>query len=284
MVDAPPPAFIDAHHHLWRYEPADFGWIGDEMPVLKRDFLPPELTSTIAAAGVVGTVAVQARQSLDETDFLLACAAKEASILGVVGWIPLAHPELKASLAELRKYPALKGVRHVVQDEPNDDFINGKAFNDGVARLQTTGLAYDILIHERHLPQAVLFARRHPLQRMVLDHLAKPNIAAAGLEPWRSNLMRLADCPNVMCKLSGLVTEADWSKWTLDELRPYLDVALEAFGPQRLMVGSDWPVCLLASSYQRWWETLDHWAANLPLAERQAIFAGTAKTFYNLSP
>ena len=213
-------------------------------------------TAELRDAGVDGSVVVQARQSVEETRWLLEVAAEDEAIRGVVGWLPLASAELPALLREFAGGGKLKGVRHVVQDEPDDDFILRDDFNRGVAALLDTGLVYDILIYERHLPQAAGFVERHPKQVCVLDHLAKPRIKERILEPWRENLSRLAEHDNVFCKLSGLVTEADWGAWTLDGLRPYLDAALEAFGAERLMAGSDWPVCLLASGYGQWWGAL----------------------------
>jgi L-fuconolactonase len=274
---------IDAHHHLWTFSETEYGWIDESMEMLKRDFIPSDLVQTINSAGIAGTVAVQARQTLEETRWLLDCAGQTPEILGVVGWLPLAGNELPHLLHELRDEPKLKGVRHVVQGEPDHHFILGEAFNRGVDSLLDAGLAYDILIYEHHLPQATAFARLHPQQRFVVDHLAKPKIARNIFEPWRTNLMRLADCPNVFCKVSGAVTEANWDTWTSADLEPYLDLALEAFGPGRLIAGSDWPVCLVASSYKRWWSTLFAWARKLTPSEQQAFFGGNACSFYNLA-
>ncbi|HZL27163.1 MAG TPA: amidohydrolase family protein [Acidobacteriaceae bacterium] len=273
---------IDAHHHLWRYSADDYGWISPEMEVLRRDFVVRDLDRELRDAGIDGSVVVQARQSVEETRWLLEVAAEDEAIRGVVGWVPLASAELPGVLREFADCGKLKGVRHVVQDEPDDDFILGEDFNRGVAALVGTGLVYDILIHERHLPQAVRFVERHREQAFVLDHLAKPRIRDGILEPWRENLMRLAEHDNVSCKLSGLVTEADWGYWSLDDLRPYMDAALEAFGAERLMAGSDWPVCLVASDYGRWWETLREWAAGMREADREQIFGLTAKRVYRL--
>jgi len=273
---------IDAHHHLWRYSNDEFAWISPAMETLKRDFFAAELVGEMRAVGVAGCVAVQARQSLEETRWLLECAAECEAIRGVVGWVPLADPEVGAILREFAADGRLKGVRHIVQDEPDDDFILREDFGRGVAALLDTGLVYDLLVHERHLPQTVEFVRRHPEQAFVLDHLGKPKVGAGEIEGWREQIMRLAECGNVSCKLSGLVTEADWVNWTLDDLRPYLDVALEAFGAERLMAGSDWPVCLLASGYERWWATLEAWAEPLTDVQREQIFGGTAQRVYRL--
>jgi L-fuconolactonase len=273
---------IDAHHHLWRYTAAEYGWIGAGMERLKRDFLPGDLSAEMAVAGVDGAIAVQARQSVEETRWLLECAAEGTAIRGVVGWLPIADGDIPSQLAKLGSAAKLKGLRHVIQDEADDDFILGDAFNRGIASMRGTGLVYDILIHERHLPQAAVFAANHAEQVFVLDHLAKPKIAAREMEPWRSNLAALAARPNVYCKLSGMVTEADWSTWTLDDLRPYLDAAVDAFGTQRLMAGSDWPVCLLASGYARWWESLREWMKQFSQGEQELMLGGTAKRVYQL--
>ncbi|WP_263375665.1 amidohydrolase family protein [Granulicella aggregans] len=273
---------IDSHHHLWRYTTEDYGWIGPQMQVLKRDFLPEDLSREMAAAQVHGSVAVQARQTIEETRWLLDLAAQNPALRGVVGWLPIVHGDLPLQLSDLGDIANLKGLRHVIQDEPDENFILRDDFNVGIASLLGTGLVYDILIHERHLPQAAIFVSQHPKQAFVLDHLAKPKIAAAEIEPWRSNLFALAAHPNVFCKLSGLVTEADWERWTLADLRPYLDAAIVAFGPERLMAGSDWPVCLLASGYTRWWETLRGWMKDFDVQHQEAILGQTAQRVYRL--
>jgi len=273
---------IDAHHHLWRYTTEEYGWIGPGMEALQRDFLPADLIHEMAAAGVSGAVAVQARQSVEETRWLLECAACNPAIRGVVGWLPIAEGDIPSQIARLGDSAKLRGLRHVIQDEPDDNFILGDAFNRGIASMRATGLVYDILIHERHLPQAAVCAAQHPEQVFVLDHLAKPKIALHEMEPWRSNLMALAARPNVYCKLSGLVTEADWARWTLDDLRPYLDAAVDLFGPERLMAGSDWPVCLLASGYARWWESLREWMKGFDRRQQEMMLGETAKRVYKL--
>ena len=273
---------IDAHHHLWRYTPQEYGWISSGMEVLRRDFLPGDLKPLLDGAGIEGAIAVQARQTLTETKWLLALAEEHAWMRGVVGWAPIAAPEFPAVLAELRQNSKLKGLRHVIQDEPDDDFILGEAFNSGIRALRGTGLVYDILIYARHLPQAIRFVDRHPEQLFVLDHCAKPRIAQGKIEPWRTQMRELARRPLVCSKLSGLVTEADWQRWTPEMLQPYFDVVLEAFGPERLLFGSDWPVALLASSYERWVKTVETWMAALTEDERAAICGGTAARVYSL--
>ena len=273
---------IDAHHHFWRYRPEEYTWIDEPKRAIARDFGPTELRAAMQAAGVDRVVSVQARQSLVETEWLLGLAETEDCIAGVVGWVPLASPTVGEDLARLSENPRLKALRHVVHDEPDDDFILGEAFNRGVALLSGYGFAYDLLIFERHLPQTIEFVDRHPDTRFVLDHIAKPRIAEDLMEPWRANLRALAERPNVCCKVSGLVTEADWLHWSPDELAPYLDAVLEAFGPKRLMFGSDWPVCLLACDYADWAGVVREWASRLGNDERERLFSGTAIEAYRL--
>lgn len=236
---------IDAHHHLWRYTAEEYGWIDEPMDVLRRDFLPSDLKPLLNRADISGAIAVQARQSLEETRWLLRVAEEPGNaawMKGVVGWAPIAAADFPEILAELRqstgrKSVGLRGLRHVIQDEPDDQFILDAAFNRGIRALRDTGLVYDILIRARHLPQAVRFVDMHPDQPFVLDHCAKPDIATAEVEPWSTQMRELAKRPNVCCKLSGLVTEADWQRWTPASLAPYWRVVLEAFGPSRLLLG-----------------------------------------------
>ncbi|HEX7158363.1 MAG TPA: amidohydrolase family protein, partial [Edaphobacter sp.] len=228
---------IDAHHHLWRYSAAEYGWIDETMKMLQRDYLPEHLTREMAAAGVNGAVAVQARQTLEETRWLLNLAGECEAIRGVVGWAPIAAPEFLAALDEFRDKRKLKGLRHVIQAEADENYILREDFNAGMRALEGSGLVYDILIYERHLPQTIEFVDRHPNQVFVLDHVAKPRIREGELDPWASRMRELARRENVWCKVSGMVTEADWNNWSLGTLRPYLDVVVEAFGPKRLMAG-----------------------------------------------
>jgi L-fuconolactonase len=273
---------IDAHHHLWKYTPHDYAWIADTMQVLRQDYLLPELEAVTRAGGIDGTIAVQARQTVAETEWLLHLAEASAIIRGVVGWVPLVDPGVEAQLEALAARPELKGIRHVLQDEPDDHYMLGEDFQRGVALLSRFGLCYDILIYERHLPQALTFVDRHPNQLFVLDHIAKPRIQAGEIEPWKTRIAELARRPNVYCKLSGMVTEAGWSSWTPAALKPYFDAVLEAFTPQRLMFGSDWPVIQLASTYERWLATVQAWIAPLSAEERARILGGTAAAAYRL--
>lgn len=275
---------IDAHHHLWRYRPADFPWIGENMGVLKCDFLPADLAPELAGAGIHGTVAVQACQTLDETEWLLSVAKDSKFIKGVVGWAPIAGPTFPECLERSRTHASLKGLRHIIQDEPDPRFMQREDFNRGVSALADTGLVYDLLVFEKQLPSALEFVDRHPRQIFVLDHIGKPRIRDALMEPWRGHIFEMARRKNVYCKLSGVVTEAHWSNWPFDELRPYLDAVFEAFGPSRLMAGSDWPVCLLATGYGAWFETLNKFTGALSESERELIFGSVAADVYHLRP
>ena len=273
---------IDAHHHLWHYTPEEYGWITEPMRVLRDDFLPQDLKPLLDEAGITGGVAVQARQTLEETEYLLQHAEAAQWIRGVVGWAPIAATEFPEVLEGLRQKRKLKGLRHLIQDEPDDQFILGHAFNRGIRTLRDTGLVYDIVIQARHLPHAVRFVDMHPDQRFVLDHCAKPPILKDEREPWAGYMRELARRPNVVCKISGLVTEADWQRWTPADLEPYWRVVLEAFGPGRLLFGSDWPVALVASTYQRWVDTVAGWLEPLSESEREAIWGGNARRVYSL--
>ncbi len=252
------------------------------MQVLRRDFMPGDLRHAIGAAGICGVVSVQARQTVCETRFLLDLAAANEFILGVVGWVPLVDPGVAEILAGLAVDPKLKACRHVLQDEPDDEYMLRTDFNDGVRAVTAAGLVYDILIFERHLPHTLRFVDAHPDQAFVIDHIAKPRIRDGSFAAWRDGIRECARRPHVYCKVSGMVTEADWDCWTQAELRPYLDTVLEAFGPERLMFGSDWPVCLVATPYGRWASLVSDYAAQFGSGERDRILGGTAAEVYRL--
>ncbi len=273
---------IDSHHHFWKYSAAEYPWIDEAMATIRRDFLPDDLKQEIAHADIHGVVSVQARQTVEETEWLLSLAEKNEFIKGVVGWVPLADPGVKKVIEKFAARPKLKAVRHVVQGEPDDRFILGADFNRGIAMLKDFGLVYDILILERHLPPSIEFVDRHPKQVFVLDHIAKPRIKENVIEPWRKNIKELARRENVYCKVSGMVTEADYKKWSEEQLRPYFDAVLEAFGPKRLMFGTDWPVCLVGTSYLRWVELVHRFAEKLSVDERGWLFGKTAIQAYKL--
>jgi L-fuconolactonase len=273
---------IDAHHHFWVYSAREYDWIDDQMAALRRDFLPPDLEAETRCAGVDAVISVQARQSLEETRWLLGLADRHRFIAGVVGWIPLVSPAARQTLEQLTAHRKLKGVRHVLQAEPDPDHMLRADFNTGVRLLKDYDLAYDILIFERQLAQTVQFVDLHPQQVFVVDHLAKPRIRLAEFEPWRTRLLELGRREHVFCKLSGLVTEADYRSWTVAQLLPYITTALEAFGPARVMFGSDWPVCLVAVAYQRWAQIVRDLVAKLTVSEQAAVLGTTARRVYRL--
>ena len=272
---------IDAHHHLWHYSAAEYGWIDDSMSELRRDFLIADLERELTGAGVDGTIVVQAQQTDEETRWLLSCAQETTRIFGVVGWADIAAEDFERGLERMAQQRPLVGLRHVVQGEA-DGFLDGSAFNRGIRAMRGKGLVYDILIYERQLEEGTRFVDRHPEQVFVLDHIAKPKIAAGELEPWRKRITELAGRPNVCCKVSGMVTEANPKSWTPEQLRPYLDAVVDAFGPRRLIAGSDWPVCLVGTSYKGWWEFLRSYFAKFSEEERASIFAGCAMKTYGL--
>jgi L-fuconolactonase len=276
--------YIDAHQHFWVYTPEEYGWIDDSMAALRRDFLPNDLDRELASAGFHGSVAVQARQSLEETRSLLDFADRSPSILGVVGWVDLRSPEVRSQLQTFAHSPRFVGVRHIVQAEPDDRFLLQPEFLRGISVLEEFDLAYDILIYPRHLPVAAEFVERFPRQRFVLDHLAKPPIKSGAVDLWATGIRRLAAFPNVFAKLSGLVTEADWCHWKPEHIAPYLDVTFDAFGPERLMIGSDWPVCLASASYGRAVDVVKNYVLRNKPGSLDDVMGGTATRFWRLTP
>ena len=282
-MNAPAAPRIDAHQHFWRYDPAAYSWIDDAMAAIRRDCLPGEAQREMAAAGFDAGVAVQARQTLEETCSLLALADGHPSIAGVVGWVDLQAENVRHQLAQVAAHPKLVGIRHVLQSEPDDRFMLRSEFCRGLALLEEFGLAYDILVYSRHLAVAAELVKRFPRQRFVLDHLGKPDIRHGERRGWERDLRALASCPNVWAKLSGLVTEADWTAWTPEDMRPYLDVAFDGFGAERLMIGSDWPVCTVAAGYARTMAVVGDYLARKPSHERDAVLGGNAQRFWNLN-
>jgi len=272
---------IDSHQHFWSYDASQYPWIPKGSP-LERDWLPPDLAPLLAAAGLDGCVAVQAQQSLAESHWLLELAEHYSIIKGVVGWVDLRAPDVESDLAALAKHPKFRGVRHVVQDEPDDHFMLGAEFLRGLGKLHAFGLTYDLLVFPRQLPAAIEVVRRFPSQPFVVDHIAKPEIKAGALSPWREQLRELAKFPNVSCKISGMVTEADHATWKEADFAPYLEVVIAAFGEDRLMYGSDWPVCLLAGSYPRVFELGGTAARGMSAGGREKFFGDNAARFYGL--
>jgi L-fuconolactonase len=273
---------IDAHQHFWRYNADEYDWIGDSMSSLRRDFGPGDLKLEMDGAGFHGSIAVQARQTLEETRWLLELAASSPLILGVVGWVDLRSPDVRSQLQKFAGNPKLVGVRHVVQDEPNDRFMLQPEFLCGIKALEEFDLTYDILIYPKHLPVAAELVRHFPRQGFVLDHLAKPLIKSGSIHPWEDGMRDLAKFPNVLCKLSGMVTEADWKKWKPEDMTAYLDIAIDCFGPDRLMIGSDWPVCTVAASYSQTMKVVLDCVGKYPGSVQDAILGGNAQRFWKL--
>jgi L-fuconolactonase len=274
---------IDAHQHFWKYNPQRDRWITDQMPILKRDFLPDDLIKELRANGIDGCVAVQADQSETETEFLLSLAQQHGWIAGVVGWLDLSSAKLPERLAHFSRFTKLRGLRHIVQSETDDRFMLREDFCRGVARLKDFDLTFDILIYPRQLPAAIEIVNQFPQQKFVLDHTAKPSIRTGNIDRWAEQIRVLAGSPNVYCKVSGLVTEANWTNWRPAEFEPYLDVAFNLFGPDRVIFGSDWPVCLLAATYRQVRELVEQYIVRLPSQVREKIFGLNAIEFYGLA-
>ena len=273
---------IDAHQHFWRYNEHEYGWMGPGMKALRRDHLPPDLLPLLQSIGFNGAVAVQARQVIEETRWLLELADQTPFIKGVVGWVDLRSPQLGAQLEQFAAHPKLRGVRHVVHDEPDDQFMLREDFLRGLNQLAEFGLTYDLLLFPKHLPVACEVVAKFPAQRFVLDHIAKPLIKAGIREPWATDIKRLAAFPNVWCKVSGLVTEADWHTWQPFDFAPYLGVVFEAFGVERVMIGSDWPVCTVSAPYRRVMSISMDYVRRFSSGEQALVLGENAARFYDL--
>jgi L-fuconolactonase len=282
MAEARDLECIDAHHHLWHYDANQYPWMTGQMSVLRHDFLMDDLLAVARDAGVTGSVAVQARQTIEETKWLSKLAEESDFILGVVGWAPLIQNDIEPIIESMASLPKVKAMRHVLHDEPDDFYMLRGDFNRGVSFLKNFELVYDLLVFERHLPQTIEFVDRHPGQTFVLDHIAKPKIREGQLSPWREKIRELAKRENVYCKISGVVTEANWADWAEDDLDPYFEVVLDAFGPNRLMFGSDWPVVTLASPYQKWLRCVRKAICALSANEQRRVLCETAIEAYKL--
>ncbi|NTS41369.1 amidohydrolase family protein [Flavisolibacter sp. BT320] len=273
---------IDAHQHFWNYNPERDAWITPEMGAIRRDFLPADLSPVLMENSVESCIAVQAEQSEAETHFLLQLAEKENFIKGVVGWVDLQSPTVEERLAYFSQFQKLKGFRHILQGEAKRDLMLTPAFQNGIRHLQQYNFTYDILIYPDQLAFTETLVASFPEQKFIIDHLAKPVIKNGELEEWRKGMLALANYPNVFCKVSGMVTEADWSTWKKEDFRPYLDVVTELFTTSRLLFGSDWPVCLVAASYKDVLYIVQDYFSNFPVAEQKQVFAENAERFYNL--
>ena len=273
---------LDSHQHFWHYHPTEHGWMDDRMTVLQRDYLPGDLKPLLAQAKFDGTIAVQARQTLEETSWLLELASQNDFIKGVVGWVDLRSPELRGQLEKFTQHSKFVGVRHVVHDELDDEFMLRADFRRGLAQLREVGLTYDLLLFPKHLSVAAKLVAEFPALQFVLDHLGKPRIGEKLFSPWQEDLVALAKFPNVHCKLSGMVTETHWHQWRPEDFHHYLDIALTAFGAERLMIGSDWPVCNLSGDYAAVMKIVADFVAALPAAAQSKIFGENCARFYNL--
>ena len=274
---------IDSHQHFWKYNPVRDRWITDEMAVIRRDFLPKDLVPELRANHIEGCIAVQADQSEEETRFLLDLAEEHDFIRAVIGWVDLRADNVAECLASLSQKKKLRGFRHIVQAEPDDRFILQRAFLRGIGGLRQFGFTYDILVYPRQLPATIELVARFPNQPFVIDHIAKPEIKAKRTLPWAQQVREIARNRNVYCKVSGLLTEADWKNWKSDDCKPYLDIVFEAFGCDRVMFGSDWPVCLLAGSYSQVIGLVADYIKDFSPADKEKIFGLNAARFYGIA-
>lgn len=273
---------IDSHQHFWKYHPVKDAWITDDMKVIQRDFLPADLLPLLQQNNVDGCVAVQADQSEMETNFLLQPAHENDFVKGIVGWVDLRAANLEERLQHFAQYKKIKGFRHIVQAEPADDFLLSTDFCNGIALLSKYNFTYDILVFPRQLKHVATFVQRFPEQPFVIDHLAKPDFKKADFAEWEKAMRAAAAYPNVWCKVSGMVTEADWKNWTNDNFTYCLDVVVDAFGINRLMFGSDWPVCLVAASYQETCNIIHRYFMQFSIAEQEKLWGKNAVDFYHL--
>jgi L-fuconolactonase len=273
---------IDAHQHFWYFDPVRDNWIGDDMRILQKDFLPAQLEPLLQQHGFDGCIAVQADQSEKETSFLLQLADQNDFIKGVVGWVDLQAENLQARLEHYAQAKKLKGFRHIVQAEKDEGFMLRPSFIRGIGLLHQYNFTYDILIYPKHLKYAAALVAKFPHQKFIVDHLAKPLIKKREIESWKRDLKHLAQHENVYCKVSGLVTEGDWHNWKEDDFTAYLEVATEAFGTQRLLYGSDWPVCLVTATYEQQLSIVQKHFETFSVAEQAMIFGANAQRFYNL--
>ena len=272
---------IDAHQHFWTYHPVNHAWINDDMAVIRRNFLPEDLAPVLEANNVEGCVTVQVDQTEEETHRMLQWAEKNPFIRGAVGWVDLCSADIEDRLAYFKQYGALKGFRHILQGE-DPSFMLQEHFMRGIGMLDKFGFTYDLLLFPKHLPAALQLVQRFPHQPFVIDHLAKPYIKDGLLDQWQNDIGLLAAHDNVYCKVSGMVTEADWKRWTKADLYPYMDVGVQAFGTNRLMFGSDWPVCLVAASYKVWIDTVREYFSGFTTDEQEQLFRNNAVSFYHL--
>jgi L-fuconolactonase len=273
---------IDSHQHFWLYNPVNHAWINDDMQVIQRDFLPADLQPILQENGIEGCVAVQVDQTEAENDFLLDLAEKNSFIKGIVGWIDLQADNIEERLQYYSSIKPMKGFRHILQGEPDEKFMLNEKFKHGIGLLNQYGFSYDILIMPNHLPYAKEFVAAFPEQRFVIDHLAKPYIKDKRINGWKEDIQAIATFPNVSCKVSGMVTEADWANWKTEDFTPYLDVVFNAFGASRVMYGSDWPVCNIAGGYKGVLNVIENYVSRLNQNEQELFWAKNVVDFYRL--
>jgi L-fuconolactonase len=272
---------IDSHQHFWKYDPVRDSWIEENMKALRRDFLPKDLAPILEKNSVYGCIAVQADQSEHETEFLLSLTKNNSFIKGVVGWVDLRADNIEERLAHYSSNNLLKGIRHIIQAE-SDDFMLSKKFQYGISLLAQFGLTYDILVLPPQLPATIQFVNKFPSQKFVIDHMAKPNIKKGEMVAWKNNMEELAKSPNIYCKISGLVTEADWKNWKKEDFSPYLDLIFKSFGTNRIMFGSDWPVCKLAAEYHQQLEIIESYISSFSIEDKKKIMGENTIRFYNI--
>ena len=271
---------IDSHQHFWYYDPTKHVWMDDRMDIIKRDFLPNDLLPHLQKANLDGCIAVQANQAEVENEFLLGLAENFNFIKGIVGWVDLRAENVEERLEYYQQFSKIKGFRHVIHDEPELDFMLDKNFMRGISKLKKYDFTYDILIFEKHLPNTIKFVEAFPEQSFVIDHIAKPLIKQQITEDWASNLKKVANFENVYCKISAMTTEADWKNWKKEDFTKYLDVVVEAFGTERIMYGSDWPVCQLAATYEAQYDIVKDYFSSFSQNEQDDFFGGNASKFY----
>ncbi|MFD2828277.1 amidohydrolase family protein [Leeuwenhoekiella polynyae] len=273
---------LDTHQHFWQYNPVKHDWIDEEMAVIRRDFMPQDLQPVYQEHDVTGCIAVQADQTLDENTFLLNLADENDFIKGVIGWVDFQSDSVQQDLDYYAEMPLMKGYRHVVQAEADPSFLLRKSFLSGISKLKDTGAVYEILVFSHQLPAALEFVKLFPEQQFVIDHIAKPNIKEGYIDSWALLMRAIASYENVSCKVSGMITEADYKTWKTIDLMPYMNIVFEAFGPNRIVYGSDWPVCLVAGSYSQVLNVAKAFAGQLSHEERKLFFYKNAQHIYTI--
>ena len=273
---------IDAHQHFWKYDPANHGWINDEMAIIRKDFLPNDLQPILAKHNIDGTIAVQADETIDETRFLLELSEKHGFIKGVVGWIDLRSTQVYDQLANYKQFKKLVGFRCIMQGQPDEAYLTNEMFVNNLALLNDFDYTYDLLVYHHQLPSLLECVERLPENRLILDHIGKPDIKRKNFSKWRENIFKLAKHQRIYCKLSGMITEANYTNWDYEDIVPYMDAVGEAFGTDRICYGSDWPVCLVAGKYDKMIEVVEKWGSQLTTKEYEQLFGLNTCRFYKI--